>query len=230
MKRIVLIVPLVFFLLGVCGLGWGEETFVVLGKSERGDDLPHPTLEMAVKDGLRKAVEEAVRGMITFQAMEEQHKILVEGVYNRAESFVLSYKVLEETPLSTGYQALLEVLVDTKGIKKSLESLGLLGRGEERPLLRKVKLVVAGIKSYRVYLKVEEFLKEDVEVSTFALTEIEPTKFTWGLVLKGETGRLADKILHQEFGGLKVKVITLTPEELEIELSTQGPSKQGGGG
>lgn len=229
MKRIVLIVPLVFILFSICGLGWGEEPFVVLGKSEKGDDVSQPTLEMAVKDGLRVAVEEAVRGMITFQAMESNYEILAEGVYKKAESFVLSYKILEETVLPTGYNALLEVLIDTKAIEKSLESLGVLGKKEEGPLPREIKFVVAGVKSYRIYLQVEEFLKKDEEVQTFVLSELEPTRFTWRVVLKGETDRLANKLLHQEFGGLRAKVVALAPEELEVQLSTQGPSGQGGG-
>lgn len=229
MKGIILTTALVFILFSVCGLGWGEETFVVLGRSERADDISQPTLEMAVKDGLRGAVEEAVRGMITFQAMERNHEILAEGVYKKAESFVLSYKILGETALPTGYNALLEVLIDTKAIEKSLESLGLFGKEEEGPPPRKIKFVVAGVKSYRIYLQVEEFLKNDEEVQTFIVSEIEPNRFTWRVVLKGEADRLANKLLRQEFGGLRAKVVALAPEELEVELSTEGPSEQGGG-
>ena len=229
MNRILLIVPIAFCMLCVCGLGWGQDTFVVLGKSESGDDVPQPTLEMAVKDGLRMAVEEAVRGMVSFRTLEVQHETFADRVYNRAESFVLSYKILERTSLLTGYQVLLEVLVDTKGVQRKLESLGLLGEKQARPVLQEVKLVVGGINSYQVYLRVEGFLKEDAEVETFALREIEPTKFAWQLVLKGETDTLANKLLRQQFDGLKAKVITVTLEEVEVELSTQNPSRQGGG-
>lgn len=225
MKRFFLTTLLVSLFFFVCGLGWAGETFVVMGTSEKGDDCTRPTLEMAVKDGLRRAVEEAVRDMITPRAMEQQHETLVEGVYNKAESFVSSYKILEKRHLPTGYQALLEVVVDTKGIKKSLVSLGVLVSRVERLPLRKVKLVVAGIKNYRVYRIVEEVLKEETAVQTFVLSEIEPTRFTWRLVMKGEAGRLADKLLHQDFGGLRVKVVKLTSEELEVELSTRGPSE-----
>lgn len=219
MKRIFLIAPVVFLCLCLCGVGWGEERFVVAGTSERGEDVPHPTLELALKDGLMKAVEEAVRGMMAFQAMEEQYEALTKGVYDRAESFVLSYKILEKHPLPTGYQVLLEVLVDTEGVKKRLESLGLLKGSGKMPHLREVELVVAGIKNYQVYLTVEGLLREDTTVQTSALSEIEPTKFTWRLSLRGETGTLAERFLRQGFSGLKAKVVTLTPEKVEIQLS-----------
>jgi hypothetical protein len=207
-------------------IGWGQETFVVLGKIERGESDVHPTLEMAVKEGLKEAVEEAVWRMIPLNTMNEKYTLLTENVFNRARSFILSYKILEETSLTTGYQVLLEVVVDTNGIKKRLESLGLFQKGDERPLLRVVKLVLAGIKTYDVYQKVEEFLRDNSEVQTFALSEIEPTKFTWKLSIKGEIGDLANQLLHQKFDGLMVKVVKSTAEELEVELLTQDSSQQ----
>jgi len=223
-RKVVVALSVVMFCF--CNVGWGEETFVVLGKIEKGERDEHPTLEMAVKDGLKEAVEEAVWRMIPLTTMNKKYTILAENFFNRAQSFILSYKILEETSLTTGYQVLLEVVVDTSGIKKRLESLGLLQKGDERPLLRVVKLVLAGIETYTVYQKVEGFLRDNPEVQTFILCEIEPTKFTWELFIKGEIGDLADQLLHQEFDGLKVKVVTVTPEELEAELTTQDPSQQ----
>ena len=229
MKRTLMIIPLMFLVFNTFNLGWAQETFVVLGKSEKAEDLPPPTIEIAVRDGLKRAVEEAVRGMVTFQTLEEQHETLAEGLYNKPESFVLSYKILEEATLPSGYQVLLEVLVDTKGVKRKLESLGLLEQEEVRPFLREVKFIVAGVKSYGVFLEVEKFLKKEAEVQSFTIAEIEPNKFTWKLTIKGGTDRLAGKLLRHDFGVLKVKVVTLTPEELGVELSNYSPSGQGGG-
>ena len=59
MKRLILVIPLIVVVLCVCGVAWGEESFVVLGTSERGEDIPNPSLELAIQDGLIKAVENA---------------------------------------------------------------------------------------------------------------------------------------------------------------------------
>jgi hypothetical protein len=219
MKRIVLVILLVFLVLGVGGVGWGGEPFVVLGKSEQGEAVQSPTLEMAIQDGLTRAVEEAVRGMVASQTMQKSKRTLSQEFYQKADAFVLSYKILEKTVLPTGYQALLEVVVDTKKIEGRLASLGLAKNRGGYPTLRTAHVVVSGIRSYQIYLQIEQLLREDAGVQAFSLSEIEPTKFTWKVTMKGEIGRLANKLLYHDFGGLRGRVVALHPNRLEVVLS-----------
>jgi hypothetical protein len=192
---------------------------VVLGKSEQGEDVQSPTFEMAIQDGLARAVEEAVRGVITSSTMEKSKGILSHEFYEKADAFVLSYKILEKTALPTGYQALLEVVVDTEGIEGRLVSLGLAKNRGGYPTLRTTFVVVSGIRSYQIYLQIEQLFKEAAGVQGFSLSEIEPTKFTWRVTMKGETGKLANKLLYHDFGGLKARVVALNPNRLEVALS-----------
>ena len=219
MKRIVLFISLIFVLLSVCGVVWGEDSFVVLGKSERGEDVPNPTWEMAIQDGLTKAVENAVRAQLPSTVVERKQETLSTEFYQKAASFVLSYKIVEKTPLPTGYQALLDVVVDTKGIEGKLASLGLLKRREEGPRVREVQLVVSGISSYQIYLTIEQLMREDAAVQAFSITEIEPTKFTWSVRMQGEVGGLANKLLAHDFGAFKARVVSLSPARAEVMLS-----------
>jgi hypothetical protein len=219
MKRIVLIISLVLLVLLVCGVGWGGGSFVVLGKSEQGEDVQRPSLELAIQDGLAKAVEEAVRSKVAPQTMKKRQEALSKEFYQKAESFVLSYKLLEKIALPTGYQALLEVVVDTQGISGRLTALGFLkGRGEFSTL-HTAQLIVSGIRTYQIYLQIEQLLKEDSEVQDFSLSEIEPTKFTWKVIMRGEIGGFANRFSYHDFGGLKAKVVDLHAERLEIVLS-----------
>jgi hypothetical protein len=144
---------------------------------------------------------------------------LSEEFYRKTDAFILSYIILEETPLEAGYQVSLEVVVDTKGIESRLISLGLLKDREEGPRLREVQVVVSGIKSYETYRAVEQLLSADAEVQGFSPTEITPPLFTWKVMMKGEIGRLADRFLSYDFGGLKVKVTASNSERLEVALS-----------
>jgi len=219
MKRLLLVIPLVVVVLCVCGVVWGEESFVVLGKSERGEDVPNPSMEMAIQDGLMRAVENAVRGKVVSSVMDRRQETLDKEFYRKAESFILSYKIVEKTTLPTGYQALLDVVVDTKGIEGTLASLGLLKRREEGPRVREVRLVVSGIRSYPIYLAIEQLLREDAAVQAFSLSEIEPTTFTWDVRLTGEVGGLANKLLYHDFGDFKARVVSLSPVRAEIMLS-----------
>jgi hypothetical protein len=219
MRRIVLVVLQVFLILCVGGAGWGGEPIVVLGTSEQGEAVQSPTLEMAIQDGLTRAIEEAVRGMVTSSTMEKSKGTLSKEFYEKADAFILSYKILEKTALPTGYQALLEVVVDTKGIEGRLISLGLAKGGGGYPTLRTAVVVVSGVRSYHIYLQIEQLFREAAEVQAFSLSEIEPTKFTWKVTMKGEAGRFANKFLYHDFGGLKARVVALNPNRLEVVLS-----------
>ena len=218
MKKIVLVISLVLLVLFFCGVGWGGESFVVLGKSEQGEDVQRPSLELAIQDGLTKAVEEAVRSKVAPQTMKKRQEALSKEFYQKAESFVLSYKILEKTALPTGYQVLLEVVVDMQGISGRLTALGFV-KGREFPTLHTAQLIVSGIRSYHIYLQIEQLLKEDSEVQDFSLAEIEPTKFTWKVIMKGDIGSFANRFSYHDFGGLKAKVVDLHAERLEIVLS-----------
>ena len=157
--------------------------------------------------------------MVASQVVNKKQETLSQEFYQKAESYTLSYKILGKTVLPTGYQALLEVVVDTKGIEGRLISLGLARSRGGYPTLRTAHVVVSGIRSYKIYLQIEQLLRENAEVQTFSLSEIEPTKFTWKVCMKGEVGRLTNKLLYHDFGGLKARVVALSAERLEIALS-----------
>jgi hypothetical protein len=219
MKRVFLSIQVILLVLLLCGVGWGQKSFVVVGKSEQGEAVPNPTLEMAIKDGLTKAIEAVVGGMVAPEDMKKRQETLSEEFYQKTDAFILSYIILGETPLDTGYQVSLEVVVDTKGIESRLISLGLLKDREEGLRLREVQVVVSGIKSYDTYHAVEQLLSADARVQGFSLAEITPPLFIWKVMMKGEIGKLADRFLSYDFGNLKVKVGASNPERLEIVLS-----------
>ncbi|MCJ7663225.1 MAG: hypothetical protein MUO24_03180 [Desulfobacterales bacterium] len=218
MKRVFLGIQVIFLVLLLCGVGWGQKSFVVVGKSEQGEVVQKPTLEMAIKDGLTRAIEAAVGEMVAPQDMKNRQETLSEEFYQKTDAFILGYIPLGETPLEAGYQVSLEVVVDTKGIESRLISLGLLKERVEGPRLREVQVVVSGIKGYDTYRAVEQLFSVDAEVQSFSPAEITPPMFTWKVMLKGEIGRLADRFLSYDFGGLKAKVTASNSEQLEIVL------------
>jgi len=218
MQRALLIVTVIFLVFCVCGSGWGQKSVVVSGKSEQGGDAQNPTMELAIKDGLARAVEEVVGGMVAPDDMKKRQETLYHEFYQKADAFILGYKILDKTPLPTGYQASLEVVVDTKEVESRLTSLGLL-KDREGPRLREIQVVVSGIKSYQTYLTVERLFSGDADIQGFVLSEIVPMTFTWKVMVRGEIGRLADRLLSYDFGGLKAKVATSSSERLEVVLS-----------
>ena len=219
MKRVVVSIMVIFLVLALSGAGWGQKSFVVVGKSEQGEGEQKPTLEMAIKDGLTRAIEAVIAGMVTPEDMKNRQATLSEEFYQRTDVFILSYIIVEETPLEAGYQVSLEVVVDTKAIENRLTSLGLLKGGEEGSRLREVRVVVSGITSYETYLMVERLLGTDAGVQGFSPSEITSSIFTWRVMLRGDIGRLANKFLSHDFDGLKAKVAASNAERLEVVLS-----------
>lgn len=218
MLKVLRTITVISLVLCVCGVGWGQKSFVVTGKSEQGGDVQNPTMEMAIKNGLAKAIEEVVKGMVTPEDMSKRQDIFSEELYKKADEYILSWKILEKTPLPTGYQALLEVVVDTKEVESKLSALGFL-KDREGPRLREVQVVVSGIKSYQACLTMERLLSGDEDIQGFFIAEIIPTTFTWKVLMRGDMGRLIEKILSHDFGGLKARVVSSSSERLEVVLS-----------
>jgi hypothetical protein len=219
MKRVLVSIQVILLVLALAGVGWGQKSFVVVGKSEQGEGEQKPTLEMAIKDGLTKAIEAVIGGMVAPEDMKSRQAILSEEFYQRADAFILSYIIVEETPLEAGYQVSLEVVVDTRAIENRLTSLGLLKGGEEGSRLREVRVVVSGITNYETYLMVEQLLTTDAGVQVFSPAEITAPIFTWRVMLRGDIGRLANTFLSHDFGGLKAKVAASSADRLEVALS-----------
>jgi hypothetical protein len=219
MKRMLLSMTVIFLVLCFGSAGWGQKPLAVTGTSEQSEHVPTPTLEMAIKDGLAKAVAEVVGTMVLPRDVQKNQELLSQEFYQKADAFILSYAIADKAVLPTGYQALLEVVVDTKQIEKRLASLGLLQARDEGSRLREVRLTITGVTSYQSYLAIERLLKEDTEIEDFSLAEIGPTLFIWKVMMKGETGRLTTKFLAADFDGRKAKVATAERERLELVLS-----------
>ncbi|MCJ7546969.1 MAG: hypothetical protein MUP30_09140 [Deltaproteobacteria bacterium] len=219
MKRVSLGIMMILLVLLPYGIGWGQKSFVVVGKSEQGEGEQKPTLELAIKDGLTRAIEAVIEGIVAPEDMKNRQETLSEEFYQRTDAFILSYIIVEETPLEAGYQVSLEVVVDTKAIENRLTTLGLLKDRGEGFRLREVRVVVSGITSYETYRMVEQLLMEDADIQGFSPTEITAPIFTWRVMLKGDIGRLGNKFLSRDFGGLKAKVAASNAERLEIALS-----------
>lgn len=229
MVRCAGVVGLVLIL--VVGLGApapGADTYHALGMSEESDGGPPPTVERAVKDGFVKALQDSVRGMLGYSSLEEYESPALEQLYRQPQRFILSYRVLQETTLSTGYMVLLEVTVDTDRVRTHLRQLGLPTDATLPEEPRNVHVVVWGIAGYEVYRDVETLLSDEKEgAREVTIAEMEPGRFVWNLVTTEDIGHLAARFENTDLGGHRLVSSTVTDTMLEIELE---PTEQAVGG
>lgn len=196
-----------------CAEVGAERAFVVLGKSEG----ERPNLEEALKDGLRKGIEAALEEMIPPEHLKELGGELEAEIYEKVDSFIVSYSIVEAGEVEGAYQVSLQVVVDTRALSERLSALGLKpgGKGEAEGE-REVEVVVSGIYDYDTYKGVEEVLAQISGVDGFVPSEITPPIFTWRVQVKGEVERLAEALCALEVAGVKGKVKKVHAQRVEV--------------
>jgi len=87
----------------------------------------------AIKDALRKAVEQAVGTFISSETVVENYEVLSDRIYSKAEGYVAEYKVLREKKEGDLYRVLISAKVKMGDIKDDLKAIGILVEYLGRP-------------------------------------------------------------------------------------------------
>jgi hypothetical protein len=87
----------------------------------------------AIKDALRKAVEQAVGTFISSETVVENYEVLSDRIYSKAEGYVAEYKVLREKVEGDLYRVLISAKVKMGDIKDDLKAIGILVEYLGRP-------------------------------------------------------------------------------------------------
>ncbi len=87
----------------------------------------------AIKDALRKAVEQAVGTFISSETVVENYQVLSDRIYSKAEGYVSEYRVLREKEEDNLYRVLISAKVKLGRIKDDLKAIGILVEYMGRP-------------------------------------------------------------------------------------------------
>lgn len=113
---------------GASSTGNGSKTVTVTGMGELGDSVPMAR-DAAIKDGLRKSVEQIVGVFVESETMVSNFELLSDKIYTMSEGYVETYNVIEEGKLGKDlYKVKLEATVAQGSLKNDLRALGLLHR------------------------------------------------------------------------------------------------------
>jgi len=230
MRRCTIITGLVLVLVAGLALSSpGMDTYHALGMSEETEAGPPPSIEMAIRDGFAKALQDCVRGLLGFSFPDDDDKAPLEQIYRQPQRFIPSYRVLQETTLGTGYMVLLEVTVDTDMVRVHLRQVGLLADIPSIAEPRKLRVVVRGMKGYKAYRDVETLLGDEREGGKeVTIAEMEPGRFVWNVATSEDPAHLADRFQRGDVGGHRVLRVTKTDAMLEIELEPMDHTTGGG--
>jgi hypothetical protein len=80
----------------------------------------------AVKDALRKAVEQAVGVMLSSETIVENSALVRDNIYSKTQGYIKQYKIVKETPAKDIYVVTVLAVIGVSDLKNDLGALGLL--------------------------------------------------------------------------------------------------------
>ena len=89
--------------------------------------------DRAIKDALRKAVEQGVGTFISSETVVENYEVLKDRIFSKAEGYVSEYKVVRERAEDGLYRVLVRAKVKLGDIKRDLQAIGILVERRGRP-------------------------------------------------------------------------------------------------
>jgi len=101
------------------------QNVTVNGMAESQDSLAL-SRDNAIKDGLRKAVEQAVGMMMSSETVVENATLVRDNIYNKSQGYIKRYEIVKETPDQKAYVVTVLAVVDVSDLKSDLGALGLL--------------------------------------------------------------------------------------------------------
>ncbi len=130
----------------------------------------------AINDALQRAVSLATGRLLAPKIVDEKYNTLKEKIFIKADEYIQNYRIMSEKALAGAYAVNIRAAVTLEGIKNDLLKLGFLQALQKKPQVLPVNLTVRGIKSYRDYVKLREFIQKSLN----GVTGVHQKSLEWG--------------------------------------------------
>jgi hypothetical protein len=114
-------------------LSGGEGTEVMAEGAAAGDGDLGIARDRAIKDALRKAVEQGVGTYVTSETKVQNYQLLSDRIYSQSQGYVASYRVVGEWQESGLYRVAVRARVKLDRLEDDLGAIGLLITEQGRP-------------------------------------------------------------------------------------------------
>lgn len=222
MKRLAAVFILSLFVLaacppaGVCAEG-GTAAQIVEAEGTApvtGNDLARARNE-AVRDALRKSVEQAISRWLTPADAAARLPLVKEQILDRAEGFIQEYRIVSEMTVGDVHTVAVRVSVLTDSLRDDLQRLGLAKTVQHTIPATHIAVTIRGIRSAGDYLRCRATLKEAIA----GIREVIPREAAWNLVrfdvaaeggvpvlIERMRGKLAVEVERQDAGAVEVRL------------------------
>lgn len=170
--------------------------------------------DMALEDGLRRAVEEVTRGIVPIERIDTQ--TIHEKIYSNVRIYILHYKINSEEEVveadgTVFYSVSIGAMVDKDLLKKALLTIGII---EEGGKVRAIRLTIHGVNDYRDFEEIRRAIGrvkgvKDISYKSFSKGRIELT-----LEVIGDIGSIKDSL---DLKGMEIDTI-VSQEGIDIKV------------
>lgn len=115
--------------------------------------------DRAIRDALRKAVEQGVGSYVTSETRVQNYQLLSDRIYSQAQGYVSSYKVLGEWQESGLYRVAIRARVKLDQLQSDLAAIGLLLEEQGRP---RVMVVVKELDNPTDFTVSDKMMSQDL--------------------------------------------------------------------
>ena len=167
---------------------------------------------MAIANGKRNALEEAVRALVPASVVFENYYIINENIYQQYERYIDTYRILAETSRGNIYEVTLESTVAVEKLKKTLVGLRLMEEDLESEWSH-FRLKILEVSCASCFRALKEYIQNEMEgVEEVSLDSISPGRFTLDIVFRGDIEAFRDALTSRNFEDFR-----LDPEEMDEE-------------
>lgn len=167
---------------------------------------------MAIANGKRNALEEAVRALVPASVVFENYDIINENIYQQYERYIDTYRILAETSRGNIYEVTLESTVAVEKLKKTLVGLRLMEEDLESEWSH-FRLKILEVSCASCFRALKEYIQNEMEgVEEVSLDSISPGRFTLDIVFRGDIEAFRDALTSRNFEDFR-----LDPEEMDEE-------------
>ena len=124
--RLLLLVLSVFFSFGTISECLADADTVTVDGMAGIQDNPSISRDNAIKDALRKAVEQAVGMMVSAESIVENAALVRDNIYSKTQGYIKQYKIVKEAPAQNVYLVTVLAVIGISDLKNDLDALGLL--------------------------------------------------------------------------------------------------------
>jgi len=176
----------------------------------------------AIADSLRKAVEDAVRGLVDSEVLARHFKAVNSAIFSKPQNYIQNYRIVKESADGTLYAVQIKASVSVGSIKRDLKNLGLLTIEEGRQAAAAtdiVSVIVTGIEDYSDFVRFREALKGEVGgIKNLYQRRMERGTATLDIEITGGVPALVDRLAVKKFRYFSLDVANVTENSITVQI------------